>query len=88
MVKSGPVFCSLASRFDTSRFDTNRSRFDTNEKSFRYKSKVVSIQMKSRFHTNEKSFRYKSKISRNLMSSLVRIIHACVIVFSTNAKGV
>ena len=46
---------SIQSRFDTSRFDTNRSRFDTNQKSFRYKSKVVSIQIKSRFDTNQKS---------------------------------
>ena len=35
---------SIQSRFDTSRFDTNRSRFDTNEKSFRYTCKVDSIQ--------------------------------------------
>ena len=35
---------SIQSRFDTSRFDTNQSRFDTHVKSFRYTSKVVSIQ--------------------------------------------
>ena len=35
---------SIQSRFDTSRFDTNRSRFDTHVKSFRYTSKVDSIQ--------------------------------------------
>ena len=35
---------SIQSRFDTSRFDTNRSRFDTQVKSFRYTCKVDSIQ--------------------------------------------
>ena len=35
---------SIQSRFDTSRFDTNRSRFDTHIKSVRYTSKVNSIQ--------------------------------------------
>ena len=35
---------SIQSRFDTSRFETNRSRFDTHVKSFRYTSKVDSIQ--------------------------------------------
>ena len=34
---------SIQSRFDTSRFDTNRSRFDTHVMSFRYTSKVDSI---------------------------------------------
>ena len=35
---------SIQSRFDTSRFDTNRSRLDTPVKSFRYTCKVDSIQ--------------------------------------------
>ena len=35
---------SIQSRFDTTRFDTNQSRLDTHVKSFRYTSKVDSIQ--------------------------------------------
>ena len=40
----GFTVVSIQSRFDTSRFDTNRSRFDTHVKSFRYTPKVDSIQ--------------------------------------------
>ena len=39
---------SIQIHFDTSRFDTNRSRFDTHVKSFRYTSKVDSIQTEVR----------------------------------------
>ena len=39
-----PVVSIVQSRFDTSRFNTNRSRFDTHVKSFRYTCKVDSIQ--------------------------------------------
>ena len=43
----GFMVVSIQSRFDTSRFDTNRSKFVTNVKSIRYKLtslEIVSIQ--------------------------------------------